>query len=105
MDRSEFPMCHKSTDGDSRRRRAAVLLITIGLGASIAGAPVRFSPNDPLLAAHEPEDASGVQAREISLLRDGWDGIWQIGDSTLRKALDVNSIDEVPDSSWFENRI
>src|SRR5262245_35505718 len=105
MDRSAFHMCHELTRRDSRRLRIAVLLITVELGVSVAGAPVRFSSNDPLLAARDLRDASGVQAREISLLRDGWDGIRQIGDGTPRKALDVNSIDEVPDSSWFENRI
>jgi len=53
----------------------------------------------------ETRNASDVQPRSITHFRDSWNGIWKIGDRTREKALDVSTIDEVPDSSWFENRI
>jgi hypothetical protein len=86
-------------------RGAAVPLIAIALGVSTAGASLSFGPDDPVAILREAKDASGVRAREIGHLRDGWDGIRAVGDRSVRKALDVNTIDEVPDSSWFENRI
>jgi hypothetical protein len=35
----------------------------------------------------------------------GWQAVRGVGDRSARPAMNVNSIDEVPDSSWFTNRI
>src|SRR6185503_17619870 len=102
MDPSRFRTCH--------RRHAiagAVLIISLAIagGPSITGAPLRFRAEDPVSLVSETRNASDVQPRSITHFRDSWNGIWKIGDRTREKALDVSTIDEVPDSSWFENRI
>ncbi|HXW05586.1 MAG TPA: hypothetical protein VD833_10175, partial [Vicinamibacterales bacterium] len=71
------------------------------------GATVRFYSDDPLLREPDSQDASGVEAWEIDLV---WDLALNLfgnpGDQTPNvKAKNVNTIDEVPDSSWFTNRI
>lgn len=86
--------------------RAPVLLSTPdGLSASRRAAAPVFRDDDPLAAAPETQDASGVAAREISLVYDatvnlfGRPGLREVG-----RAGSVNTIDEVPDSSWYVNR-
>jgi hypothetical protein len=86
-------------------RRAVLPLLVVAVGVSTAGAPLTFAPEDPIAVAPELADASGVQPREITHFRDAWEAIWKRGDATVERALDVNTVDEVPDSSWFENRI
>jgi hypothetical protein len=112
MDRSSFRMCRNVQSLPRSGSKdlcyscsVGIALVAIVLGVCVAAAPVVFGSDDPIRVARDLKDASGVQPREISLLRDLWDGVWAIGDSTVLKALDVNTIDEVPDSSWFENRI
>src|SRR4051794_5579657 len=82
---------------------AAVVLLT----TSSRGAGVRFCPDDPLTREPETQDASGVQPWDINLF---WDLALNLfgkpGDPALDvKARDVNTVDEVPDSNWFTNRI
>ncbi len=73
-------------------------------GAAPRTAP-RFYDDDPIARAADTQDASKVEPREISLLLDsvvnlfGRPGLQDVG-----RAEDVNTIDEVPDSSWFTNR-
>ena len=89
----------------NRRSQTVAPLLAVALSVSAAGAPVSFSPGDPITVAHESQNASGVRPRGITHLRDAWEGIRGIGDRTRQSALDINTIDEAPDSSWFENRI
>ena len=88
-----------------RRSPWLIPVAAIALSVSVAGASLRFGPGDPVAVATESEDASSVQQREISHFRDALEGIWAVGDRSVQKALDINTVDEVPDSSWFENRI
>jgi len=66
-----------------------------------------FRSDDPLSREPETQDASGVQAWTIDLFIDlatnlfGEPGSHETG----VRARNVNTIDEVPDSSWFTNRI
>jgi hypothetical protein len=71
------------------------------------GANVRFYSDDPLTREPETQDASGVQAWEIYLIWDLLENQFaRPGDPTPDvKARNVNTIDEVPDSNWFTNRI
>ncbi len=66
----------------------------------------RFYPDDPIARDPETQNASGVQAIDIS---EGYDFLENSflgsGDHTNKHAVNVNTIDEVPDSSWFTNRI
>jgi hypothetical protein len=70
-----------------------------------AAAP-RFYSDDPIWRDPESQDASNVQPMKISdqydLVENSFLGA---GDRTERHAVNVNTIDDVPDSSWFTNRI
>ena len=85
--------------------RLAIPSLVIAVSVSAAGASLLFRPGDPVTVVTDTNDASGVRRREIGHTRDALDGIWAVGDRSVQRALDVNTIDEVPDSSWFENRI
>ena len=66
-----------------------------------------FHDDDPLAREPETQDASGVRKWTIDLFIDLAVNLFgQPGDSTTGvRAANVNTIDEVPDSSWFTNRI
>ena len=87
-----------------------VLLSVCVVGAApMAGPPptARFHDDDPLTREPDSQDASGVREWTIDLFVDltlnlfGEPGDSQVGS----RAANVNTIDEVPDSSWFTNRI
>jgi hypothetical protein len=65
----------------------------------------KFFDDDPIASDPERQDASRVQAIKSS---EGFDFIensfLKPGDSSTVRAVNVNTIDEVPDSSWFTNR-
>ena len=73
--------------------------------ASRAAAP-RFYSDDPLTTDPESQDASKVQALKVSdqydLVENSFLGA---GEEADVRAGNVNTIDEVPDSSWFTNRV
>ena len=77
------------------------------LTSAIAGAGRKFYDDDPLAREPETQDASGVQRPEIDLAFDlGLNLFARPGDPTSNvRAMNINTIDEVPDSSWFTNRI
>jgi hypothetical protein len=67
----------------------------------------RFFPDDPLAREPESQDASGAQESDVGLV---YDLAWNLFVTSDRKpsnvhAQNVNTIDEVPDSGWFTNRI
>ena len=68
---------------------------------------VTFYPDDPLTREPETQDASKVQAWDIGLTPDLLLNLFTtVGDRrTNVRAQNINTIDEVPDSSWFTNRI
>jgi hypothetical protein len=73
--------------------------------ASTAGR--RFYDDDPLAREPETQDASGAQPWDIELLYDLSYNLFVTPrrPATGVRAQNVNTIDEVPDSSWFTNRI
>src|SRR5262245_30062157 len=78
-----------------------------GARAQTARATVRFFPDDPLLRDDDTAlDASGVKEMELS---EAYDFLQKTfvppGDRSSIRAVNVNTLDEVPDSSWFTNRI
>jgi hypothetical protein len=83
---------------------AAASLLSV---ATPRGAGARFYSDDPLTREPETQDASGVKEWEIFLVYDLLENTFATpGDSTPNvKARNVNTIDEVPDSNWFTNRI
>ncbi len=75
--------------------------------ALTSGASTRFLSDDPLAREPETQDAAGVAEWEIDLTIDLATNLFaQPGDSATNvRAKNVNTIDEVPDSNWFTNRI
>jgi hypothetical protein len=71
-----------------------------------AGEP-RFYRDDPLAQVADSQDARGVAARDIDLVYDMLENSFASrGDATPNvRAQNINTIDEVPDSSWFTNRL
>ena len=76
------------------------------LSAAQAQRP-KFLSDDPLQREPETQDASKTQEWEIGLTADLVLNLFtKQGDLTPNvRAQNVNTIDEVPDSSWFTNRI
>jgi hypothetical protein len=73
--------------------------------ARSATAP-KFYPDDPIARVADTQDASKAQERELSLYYDAIINLFgRPGQQTVERAQSVNTIDEVPDSSWFTNRI
>ena len=88
------------------RKPLAVLLVLSSLTLA-AAQPPRFYPDDPLAREPESQDASGAREADVGLFYDLAFGIFGTTrrDPANLHALNVNTIDEVPDSGWFTNRI
>lgn len=92
--------------GSTSRFFAATILF-VALASSTDGQGPRFYVDDPLQREPESQDASNAQPWEIPLTPDlisnlfGTPGDPEVG----KRAMNVNTADEVPDSSWFTNRI
>ena len=90
---------------------ACVAAIAVGVGpgavAQTARAALKFFPDDPILRDDDAAlDASAIKERELS---ESYDFLLQTfatpADHTPMRAVNVNTLDEVPDSTWFTNRI
>lgn len=82
---------------------AAAALLSV---AATAQRP-KFYADDPLAKIADTQDASKVQPKDVNLIYDEMRNLLgNPGDPNMdRRALSVNTIDEVPDSTWFTNRI
>ena len=91
----------------ARRYCAVTLTIIVIAIAGASGAGRKFYDDDPITREPETQDASRVQSREIGLMYDLAPNLFgRPGDAaTDVPAQNINTIDEVPDSSWFTNRI
>ena len=86
----------------------AVLLLGLVVHAqSAASGAVKFYDDDPLVREPETQDASGAQAYDIDLTASLLINLFGMPGRTDQpvRAGNVNTIDDVPDSSWFTNRI
>jgi hypothetical protein len=86
---------------------AATLIAGAALLAQTDRTTPKFYPDDPILVDDDAAfDARGAKAVELSEIYDFVANTFgSPGDPTPLRALNVNTIDEVPDSSWFTNRI
>jgi hypothetical protein len=94
----------------SRFRRAGLLLVVFlagWSGLSSRAATPRFFPDDPIQVDDDRAlDASGAKEIKGSNAYDFAENtFFGSGDTRDIRAVNVNSVDEVPDSSWFTNRI
>jgi hypothetical protein len=89
------------------RALGAALLVVAFETTSSSGQGRKFFNDDPLAREPEAQDASGVQEWDIDLVLDLAINLFgRPGDPTPNvRAKNINTIDEVPDSSWFTNRI
>jgi hypothetical protein len=88
-------------------RLASGLLLLLATAAVFAAAGQRkFYPDDPITREPETKDASGATPKDVHLGYDlGLNLFGRPGDPRMVRAQNINTIDEVPDSNWFTNRI
>ena len=88
-------------------RTLLTFAISVVTGAAVLanGSGRKFFDDDPIAREPETQDASGAREREWDLFYDlAQNTFVPPGDKTDMRALNVNTIDEVPDSNWFTNR-
>ena len=100
---------HTTARNVSRRHllgAAAALTIAIAT-ATVSGQRPVFYGDDPLARVVDSQDASKVQPKSVNLVYDESRNLFgNPGDPDMnRRAMSINTIDEVPDSNWFTNRI
>src|SRR4051812_33058057 len=89
-----------------RRLHLTAAAAFFAVAVASAAAP-RFYADDPLAREPESQDASAAQPDEVGLMYDLAINLFstpRLASSQLH-AQNVNTIDEVPDSSWFTNRM
>ena len=90
-------------------RVTAVMVVALAAAGASMGwsASPRFYPDDPVWA----DDDRAIDASKVGVIEDtnGYDFLvntfGEQGERRDVRAMNVNSVDEVPDSSWFTNRI
>src|SRR6187549_3662790 len=92
-------------------RRVAVLVVASSALAIFATSAAmqgpRFYPDDPIAREPESQDASKTAPYDESQMYELFFNLFVnsgLQASGLR-AMNINTIDEVPDSSWFTNRL
>jgi hypothetical protein len=91
-----------------RSLKQVLAVAAVAVAVQTVGAQrVKFYSDDPLQREPETQDATKVAEWEIGLSPDLLENLFSVrGDTrTNIKAQNINTIDEVPDSSWFTNRI
>jgi hypothetical protein len=97
----------------ARRARTAAIVLASAVAATLVAGPAtraagpRFFPDDPIAREPDSLDASKVEPWDIDLGVDLAINLFGHPGDPARdvRARNVNTIDEVPDSSWFTNRI
>jgi len=91
-----------------RSRFAATLAGALAIAAAltIAGsaASPRFYDDDPISHDRDTQDASSMKPLDVDLLVDLTTNLIGPREVNAGRARNVNTIDEVPDSSWYTNR-
>jgi hypothetical protein len=87
---------------------AAALVVSAGFldGAGQTAAP-RFYPDDPIAREPDSQDASNATVYEIQQMYEMVYNLFVTPDHKPAgvRAGNINTIDEVPDSNWFTNRV
>jgi hypothetical protein len=106
---SKHPLAHRHPTGRIRRTALLGSLALVAAGGIVApeSAAPRFYPDDPLWT----DDDRAIDASKATPIEDSnaYDFVVNTfghpGERRDIRALNVNTVDEVPDSSWFTNRI
>ena len=90
--------------------RRPIILITLFAAISVATASTegrRYYDDDPIAREADTEDASGTQPWDVGLFYDLTVNLFVTAKRapSNTRAQNVNTVDEVPDSSWFTNRV
>jgi hypothetical protein len=83
-------------------------VVALGLlAAGVSTQTPRFYDDDPIPREPESQNASEAQPSPIQQLYEQVDGLFVVSGfkPSGTRAQNINTIDEVPDSSWFTNRI
>ena len=85
----------------------SIFAALLALGLAVRSAEPKFFSDDPLTREPETGDASGVQPWDVDLFYDLTYNLFVTAGRTPSntRAQNANTVDEVPDSSWFTNRI
>ena len=83
---------------------AAALLAAVALTMAGSAASPRFLDDDPIQVQPDTYDAAGVRAEEVSLFVDLAYNLIAGAGPARGRAGNLNTVDEVPDSSWYTNR-
>jgi hypothetical protein len=96
----------------ARLTRATVAAALVAVTAGILGVPgqtaaPRFYPDDPIAREPDSQDASKAKVYEIEQMYEMVRNLFVTPDykPSGARAENINTIDEVPDSSWFTNRV
>jgi len=82
------------------------LLLLASLASPAAAQQRKFYDDDPIAREPNTRDASGARDRDIDLMYDLIRNMFAVPRNPVPvRAQNINSIDEVPDSEWFTNRI
>jgi hypothetical protein len=96
----------KATTNEFLGILAGVLAVaTAGTMLTSAASP-KFYADDPVWIERDTQDASNIEPLEVDLFVDLTSNLLAGRDVTAaRRAGNTNTVDEVPDSSWFTNRL
>ena len=94
----------------SARRASGAILLVAALGLcsrAVSTQRPRFYPDDPIAREPESQDASKAKPYFMGSLYEMSNNLFVTAGykPSGTRAKSINSIDEVPDSSWFTNRI
>ena len=86
------------------------LLVTAALSlfaGVVSTQTLRFYADDPIAREPESQDASNAQPYSFQQLWEQINALFVVSgyEPSGRRAQNINTIDEVPDSSWFTNRL
>src|SRR5262245_5135540 len=88
----------------------ATALCVAGVTVTVSTETPRFYPDDPIAREPESQSASGATPYSIQSMYEMTYNLFvtaghKPSGARAARAGDLNSIDEVPDSSWFINRL
>ena len=85
---------------------AGALTVAVAGTMLTSAASPKFYADDPVWIEHDTQDASSIKPLEVDLFVDLTTNL-VLGRSTptARRAANINTVDEVPNSSWFTNRL